>query len=482
MGIRALPARLRRYSAAALPVSLSLAGLWVLQRERRAAVAARRELARLERISITDPLTGLGNHRAFQEELRREVSRSHRHRYTLSLALVDLDDLKSINDTRGHMHGDHVLKAVAELLGRHRLEDRAFRIGGDEYAVLLPHTNASGAAAMLDRHRTDAERSAGATMSVGIAQMEQGSQDGDRMREQADAALYEAKRRGRNMVMLFDEIKSTAAFTSPAKVQGVRQLLSEREVGVVFQPIWSMRDGRTIGLEALARPAERYGLRGPGEAFDVVEKIGRVSELDSICRAAVLAHSTALPHGASLFLNVSPQTLEHEILAGRSLVDAVEAVGLTPERVVLEVTERSNDRLARVAREAARLRSLGFRIALDDVGGGQSGLGSLWLVEADYVKIDRSVTRAAVADTRARALISAIISFSRRTGTTVIAEGIDSEAMLRLVGPAQEDGLSVDAAQGFLLGEPSNSLPLHASTRLDPAQLSLDLPPYAYDA
>jgi EAL domain-containing protein (putative c-di-GMP-specific phosphodiesterase class I) len=135
-----------------------------------------------------------------------------------------------------------------------------------------------------------------------------------------------------------------------------------------------------------------------------------------------------------------------------------------------------------VARETARLRSLGFRIALDDVGGGQAGLGSLWLVEADYVKIDRSVTRAAVADTRARALISAIISFSRRTGTTVIAEGIDSEAMLRLVGPAQEDGLSVDAAQGYLLGEPSDSLPLFAATHLNPAQLALDFPSHSYDA
>jgi EAL domain-containing protein (putative c-di-GMP-specific phosphodiesterase class I) len=335
---------------------------------------------------------------------------------------------------------------------------------------------------MLDRHRTDAERTAGATMSVGIAQLEGDSQDGDRMREQADGALYEAKRRGRNMVMLFDEIKGTAAFTSPAKIQGVRRLLSEREIGVVFQPIWSMRDGRTIGHEALARPAERYGLRGPAEAFDVVEKIGRVSELDGICRAAVLAHSASLPRDGSLFLNVSPQTLEREVLAGRSLVDAVEAVGLTPERVVLEVTERSTGRLARVARETARLRSLGFRIALDDVGGGQAGLGSLWLVEADYVKIDRSVTRAAVADTRARALISAIISFSRRTGTTVIAEGIDSEAMLRLVGPAQEDGLSVDAAQGYLLGEPSDSLPLFAATHLNPAQLALDFPSHSYDA
>jgi EAL domain-containing protein (putative c-di-GMP-specific phosphodiesterase class I) len=380
------------------------------------------------------------------------------------------------------MHGDRVLKSVAEQLGSHRAEDRAFRIGGDEFAVLLPHTAAEGAATMLGRRRAEVERASGGTMSVGIAQLERGSQDLDRIREQADAALYEAKRRGRNLVMQFDEIRGVAAFTSPAKVQGVRRLLLERQIGVVFQPIWSLRDGKTIGLEALARPAEQYGLRGPGEAFDVVEKIGRVPELDGICRNAVLAHSSALPRNASLFLNVSPQTLEHEILGGRTLVDAVEEVGLEPERVVLEVTERSSDRLARVAREAARLRSLGFRIALDDVGGGQTGLGSLWLVEADYVKIDRSVTRAAVTDTRARALLSAIINFSHRTGTTVIAEGIDSEAMLRLVGPAQEDGLSVDAAQGFLLGEPSDSLPLYVAPRLDPAQLALDLAPHPYDA
>lgn len=470
-----LPARLHRYSTVALPASLSLAGIWYVQRQRKAASAARRELARLERISLTDALTGLGNHRAFQEELRREVSRAHRHQHALSLALVDLDELKIINDTYGHVHGDRVLKAVADLLGCHRVEDRAFRIGGDEFAVLLPYTAAIGAYTTLDRRRSDVERTAGATMSVGIAELETGSLDLDRIREQADAALYEAKRRGRNAVMLFEEIKGNAPFASPAKMQGARQLLTDREVGVVFQPIWSLRDGKTIGHEALARPPERYGLRGPGEAFDVVAKIGRVPELDGICRDAVLAHSSSLPPEGSLFLNVAPQTLEREVLSGSTLVDAVEEVGLSPERVVLEVTENAADRLARVAREAARLRSLGFRIALDDVGGGQTGLGSLWLVEADYVKIDRSVTRAAVGDTRARALLSAIVSFGRGTGATVIAEGIDSEAMLRLVGASQEEGLSVDAVQGFLLGEPSDSLPLQAAAELDPAQLTLNL-------
>jgi diguanylate cyclase (GGDEF)-like protein len=452
-----------------------VAGAWLLQRQRHATLTAQRELARLERISVTDPLTGLGNHRAFLEEMRREVSRAQRHEHALSLALVDLDYFKVINDTHGHVHGDRVLKAVAELLGSHRAEDRAFRIGGDEFAVLLPHTAAAGTYTTLERKRAEVERTAGVTMSVGIAELEGGSLDVDRMREQADAALYEAKRRGRDAVVLFEEIKGTAAFTSPDKVQSVRQLLSDREVGIVFQPIWSLRDGRTIGHEALARPAEHYGLRGPAEAFDVVEKIGRVPELDGICRDAVLAHSGALPQDGSLFLNVAPQTLETDVLAGRRLVDAVEEVGLPPERVVLEVAERSPDRLTRVAREAARLRSLGFRIALDDVGGTQSGLGSLWLVEADYVKIDQSVTRAAVADMRARALLSAIVSFARRTEATVIAEGIDSEAMLRLVGPMQEEGLSVDAVQGYLLGEPSDSLPLNAAARLDPAQLTLNL-------
>ncbi len=470
-----LPARFHRYSSVALPASLSLAGIWYVHHQRKAASAARRELARLERVSMTDALTGLGNHRSFQEELRREVSRAHRHRHPLSLALVDLDEFKVINDMYGHVHGDRVLQSVADLLGRQRVEDRAFRVGGDEFAVLLPHTAASSAYTTLDRRRIEIARTAGASMSVGIAELEEGSLDLDRIREQADAALYEAKRRGRNAVMLFDEVKGSATFASPAKMQGVRQLLTDREVGVVFQPIWSLRDGKTIGHEALARPAERYGLRGPGEAFDVVAKIGRVPELDGICRDAVLAHSSSLPPGGSLFLNVAPQTLEHEVLSGRTLVKAVEEAGLTPEQVVLEVTENAADRLSRVAREAARLRSLGFRIALDDVGGEQTGLGSLWMVEADYVKIDQSVTRAAVADNRARALLSAIVSFGRHTGATVIAEGIDSEAMLRLVGTSQEEGLSVDAVQGFLLGVPSDSLPLRAAADLDPAQLILNL-------
>jgi diguanylate cyclase (GGDEF)-like protein len=125
-------------------------------------------LLRLERTALTDPLTGLGNHRAFQEEFRRELARAIRHGHTLSLALLDLDDFKMVNDGHGHAHGDRVLATFATHLGETRVEDRPFRIGGDEFAMLLPYSSAEEARSILERLRVTLNTALpGVTMSVG---------------------------------------------------------------------------------------------------------------------------------------------------------------------------------------------------------------------------------------------------------------------------------------------------------------------------
>jgi len=415
---------------------------------------------------LNDPLTGLGAHRAFHEALRRAVTQAATRGEAVTLARLDLDRFKALNEQHGHGHGDAVLGALAALLGRGRSEDRAFRLGGDEFALLLPGAGLPEAAAALERLRVTAARDlAGATVSVGVADLAavaDAASAGEGLLDGAEAALAVAKRRGGNAVVTVDEVQDGAALTASARARALRRLLTDGQIAVAFQPIWDLERGHILAFEALARPAASYGFAGPQEAFDAAERAGQAHDLDALCRRAILARAAALPPDALLFLNVSPQTLDHDLLAGTTLVEAVEAAGLTPGRVVLEITERSVARPGVVVREAARLRALGFRLALDDAGAGNAGLEMLSQVAVDFVKIDRGVVAQSCTATAARAVLAGILAIARETGAYVIAEGIETAEMLAFVqqaGAGATECGGIQGVQGYLLGHPSETLP-----------------------
>ncbi|MDQ3642162.1 MAG: EAL domain-containing protein, partial [Actinomycetota bacterium] len=416
---------LRRSSFHALGLSLVIAlpMLWLLGGR---SLVGRYQSA--EERSSRDGLTGLANHRSFQEEIQREVVRALRHGGPLSLAMVDVDDFKVVNDRAGHRQGDEMLVQLSTTLESGRSTDRAFRIGGDEFAVILTETDREGAAVAAEWLRvTVASRLPGTTVSIGLATLEPGG-DGTVLRDQADAALYEAKRLGRNRTVSFDE--ATLASVLPAtKVLALRALLNEGRLTAVYQPIWNRRAGEVMAFEGLARPAEDYGFDGPFEAFQIAERIGKVNELDALCRRAVLSGARELPPEALLFVNVSPQVLDHESLACRRLVAEVEAAGFGPERVVIEITERATERLDVVVREAARLRQLGFKLALDDVGSGNAGLEMLLEVRFDFVKVDRIVVVSASEGGPGRAVLAAVCAFASEARSFVIVEGVETQAV-----------------------------------------------------
>ena len=406
-----------------------------------------------------DGLTDLDNHRAFQDEL---TARSARRRATparVTLALLDIDDFKFENDRHGHQHGDRLLCELAELLREQRAGDRAFRLGGDEFAVLLAHTSEADADVPLERIRTAVEqRLSGVTTSIGFSAARADDREPSSLWGRADAALLEAKRRGGNSIVASTEVADSVPVVTIEKVRAVRSLIDAGAVDVAFQPIWHLAGTHVLGYEALARPRSS-DLSGPGEAFEIADSIGRGHELDAVCRRATLRAAAELPKDALLFLNVSPQTLEHDGLAGDSLVLAVRGAGYEPEQVVLEITERTDARKELLIPEAARLRSLGFNLALDDVGAGNAGLEMLRALPVDFIKIDRAVVANAVADRSARAVMLAIMAFARESSSFVIAEGIETEAMLELARDPEPEGevrpAGAHGAQGFLLGRPA---------------------------
>jgi diguanylate cyclase (GGDEF)-like protein len=408
------------------------------------------------RRATRDGLTDLPNHRAFQDELPLAVAAAVRNQEALALVALDVDDFKLINDRHGHPHGDAVLRRVAEVLRAGRPGDRAYRVGGDEFVVLLPHTDSDGAR-VLARRLLRSLDDAKLEVTVGIS-ASRPDQPGDHLREEADAALYEAKRRGGNQFAHFDDIRERVAVISPYKRTAVRRLIEEQRLTTVYQPIRDLSRDTLIGLEALTRPDPELGLSGPAEAFDIAEQIGRVHDLDIVCTKHSLASAPDLPEGALLFLNLCPSTLDLDADGDDWLRTAVEQSGLPVERIVIEVTERFAGRTGSTIKCLQRLQTQGFKFAIDDVGTGNSGLAMLRQIKVEYVKIDRTIVTAAPTEPGARAVLMAIATYARQTGAFVIAEGIQDNEALQFLRSLDQHELHTNAmiqgGQGYALGRP----------------------------
>ncbi|HKD74260.1 MAG TPA: GGDEF domain-containing phosphodiesterase, partial [Ktedonobacterales bacterium] len=283
------------------------------------------------------------------------------------------------------------------------------------------------------------------------------------LQEQADAALYEAKRRGRNRLVIFDESLAGTIFLPSMKAAALRHLLQDRQMCIVFQPIWDLSGKRLLAVEALARPDAKYGFAGPQEMFDIAEKMDLVAELDRVCQRAIFAQAHMIPADVQLFINVCPASLEQLTVSDETILKALHAANLTPQRVVIEVTERAVHQLDTVVSEIERLRKLGFGIALDDTGAGNAGLEMLSSLAVDYVKIDRGILVKAMTDRAARGVLAGIIAIAQETNSYVIAEGIENvemfEMTLHIGEMPKQHRMGVRGVQGYLFGRPSMSIP-----------------------
>ncbi len=454
--------------AITLGVALAFANfVLTLERQARRQASVQLELTVLRQTSLTDALTTLGNRRSFQDEIAREVSRSLRTEQPLSLAFLDIDDFKIFNDTRGHMAGDFILAELANgLLSHLRIEDRAFRVGGDEFAVLMPNTSAEGAKVATARLKTKLqERLADLKLSIGIATAEAGEANADSLTEQADQALYGAKQKGKDQSLLF-QAQPDAMEVRRAKEDELRALISGSGPEITFQPIYELETRKTFAYEAFMRLPQGSRISGPLEAFEMADRMGLLFQLDSLSLdAAVTAAAPLLSEDTNLFLNIDPRTMLHPSFSPVELFDRVRQYEIAPERVILEVTERSTVPVERLARAADRVRAMGFKLAIDNVGTGNSGLEMLRCLRFDYIKIDRSVVLDAINGRPGKAVMMAILAFAAESNTQVIAEGIESAAMLNVIeaGPEEMPDISIRAVQGFFFDAMNEAKPAEAN-------------------
>ncbi len=420
------------------------------------------------RRATRDGLTDLPNQRAFQEEFPQAVASAARYQDPVALVLLDVDDFKLVNDRHGHPHGDSVLRRVAKVLRETRPGDRPYRIGGDEFALLLSHTDVEGARTLVARLSRDLTDAAVDT-SMGVSVLRSGT-TAETMRAEADSALYEAKRRGGNRTTHFEDVRGRMLVTTSEKKQAVRRLIDEGRLTTVFQPIWNLDAETLIGIEALTRPDPSYGLSGPAEAFEIAEQLGRVHQLDVLCAQSALRSVPELGPDVLLFLNLAPLTLDLDAEGGDWLLPAVEQAGLSARQVVVEVTEQFGGRTAPVVKSLRRLRQQGFLLAVDDVGTGNSGLEMLSKLEAEFVKLDHSIVACAATEPGARAVLLAMATFARQTGAFVIAEGIEDEETLQFLRSIDQRDISaetvIQGGQGFGLGRPASKLSLELLAEL----------------
>jgi len=414
--------------------------------------------------ALRDGLTGLGNHRAFQEELERQIEWYTRYKVPLALVLVDLDDLKVVNDKEGHAAGDELLREFGHMVaGIGRYADRAFRIGGDEFAILMPHTDAEGAmqtARRLQEKAASSQRSI--SFSGGISACPQLATTRTQLYAQADAALYWCKRHGRSSVDVFHPVRDKAASVeaSTELSASIARLVSDQLLRPVYQPIIELDTGRVIGFEGLIRPTAESGFSDPGSMFVAAETVGRTVELDYACLTAVVAGARTMPREQLLALNISPRTVEAPQFSSDSFLVTLARYGIEPGRVVVELTEREKvEDSARLQSNLGALRRAGVRIAADDVGAGNAGLRLLSQIRFDIVKIDLMLVQEGAERDSSRAVLRSLRDLAGRWGAAVIAEGLETVGQLRAVRE-----LDLAAGQGYLLGRPTPNTNL---TRID---------------
>jgi diguanylate cyclase (GGDEF)-like protein len=422
--------------------------------------------ARLD--ALLDPITGLGNHRAFQEELHRQIGEGSRHRYSVALAIIDLDDLKQVNDQYGHAGGDQLLGSVGRLLvSAGRTPDRAYRLGGDEFGLLLPHTTADEAYAVL--HRMLATALSGETtfghpfsFSAGVSAFPEPSRDGRSLQRSADAALYYAKRHGRTDVQVFDPARHGPVDDNRSAAElaeAIDRTTADRALTPVYQPIFDLITGEPVGFEGLVRPFGAGDFRDAGSLFTAAEVARRTIELDMLAIELIVR---AVGEGFAaryLSVNVSPRSLEADFPV-TGLVSLLRDHALEPDRIVLELTEREAvEDMDALRLNVARCREAGFRIAADDVGAGNAGLRLLSEIAFDIVKIDLSLVQGGVLRDPAIAVLRAIQSMAAQSDASVVAEGIETVEQLEAIRR-----LSISSGQGFLLAQPG---PHAAAERVD---------------
>ena len=397
---------------------------------------------RLAYLAQFDSLTGLPNRGLLADRFAQMIEQARRRGLILGALFVDLDDFKSVNDTLGHAAGDELLKEAARRLSEAvRQGDTVARISGDEFALVLADLARQDDAAFVAQKIV--ERLAApfqisghevlVTASVGIASYPADGHDAESLLGAADAAMYRAKQSGRNTYQFFTSEINQRTRARALLGADLRRALEREEFSLVYQPKFDLATMRPCGGEALLRwnHPER-GQVPPAQFVHVLEESGLIVKVGEwlLARACedLMAINAASARPVPIAVNLSARQFRQHDLAARIRALIAEA-GVPPELIELEITESHLMHDPAHAIHAMRtLRDEGVRIAIDDFGTGYSSLAYLTRFPVAALKIDRSFVAGIGREASDAAIVRTIIEMARSLGTTVIAEGVETQA------------------------------------------------------
>jgi diguanylate cyclase (GGDEF)-like protein/PAS domain S-box-containing protein len=407
-----------------------------------------------------DPLTGVANRLMLREQLEEALLRQLGGGSGCALLLVDLDRFKLVNDTLGHSIGDQLLCEVARRLEACVGSDGGVgRLGGDEFAIVWRGANdeaalgelASKIIAELSRSVTIGAATLHVGATIGIARAPADGDREERLMRCADLALYRGKEQGRGGYAFFEAQMYADAEDYRSLENDLRNALNAGALKLHYQPIIDAGTGETVGREALLRWTHpQRGPIPPDQFVPIIEDAGLIHQIGDWVIREACAEASTWPRNVRVAVNISAAQISGSGLA-ETVVGALSATGLAPDRLELEVTESifiGDDAATLAALE--RLRTIGVRLVLDDFGKGYSSFGYLSRVHFAKVKIDRTFVRGAASEEReSTAIIRAILALARGLGIQATAEGIETEREAEAMR-----ALGCDELQGFLFGRP----------------------------
>ncbi len=431
---------------------------------------------RLNWLSYYDDLTGLANRRLFKERVDHSITLSHRLKEQMALLFLDLDRFKIVNDSLGHAAGDEVLKETASRLQLElRGSDVAARIGGDEFTIILPSTNAEAAEIvakkilqnLLTPYVLNDQQFVLGT-SIGIAIYPRDGATAETLLQQADAAMYMAKKTKKGYAFCTSDLHQTSNRRIQLE-QALRKALDQNcfddnfELKIVFQSKHNIHTNNVQGYEALMRWQHPYfGAISPIEFIPLAEETGLIVELSrwvvtKVCKQAVNWNREKF-HFGKIAVNISAVELINFELA-KNIIEQIDSTGAMREWIEIEITESALMKTPDVAiKVMEEFVAAGVLIAIDDFGTGYSSLSYLKSLPASYIKIDQSFICNVMNSPEDQAVVHAVVAMSHALGKKVIAEGVETQEQLDFLSKSE-----CDIVQGYLFSEPLEAIELNTA-------------------
>lgn len=417
---------------------------------------------RIRELAFVDSLTKLASRANFFQYIENLISTATHYQRSFSLLYLDLDDFKTINDSKGHDVGDRLLQQIAIRL-RSRCPDIDFigRLGGDEFCIVTEKGGDKAISAQIAKCCMDAisepiyldDSQQTVTCSIGIAHFPHDNTTISGLLKAADTALHSAKNKGKNRfelyhVQLTEQVEYKFSFE-----QKLRYAVNNRELHLLYQPQVDLQFNKIIGVEALARwHHPKLGSVSPAEFISAAERIGVIEPLtewalDTACKQLIEWENVGIS-SVTMSVNVSPSLFSKKKLV--SIVKKViERTKIDPHKLELEITESAAQLNPNNLSVFKELKALGVRLAIDDFGTGYSSFASLKHISVDTLKIDKFFIDDIIHDESAKFLIGSMIAIGHSLSHKIVAEGVENNSQLKVLKE-----LDCDIVQGFLFSKP----------------------------